>query len=235
MSTEITSGVSMPGFTWSYSQLSNFETCPKRYYHYNVAKDVTEPESEPVKQGNALHEVFRARVEKGDRLPLGYAQYEDNLGRLANAHGEIKCEQQLALTDEFKPVSWFGKGVWVRGVLDYVVIHENSHGAGVVDYKTGRMKDNPDDVDYTQLQLMALILFQHVPGLDRVKAAFWYTQANQMLQRDYYRSDSANLWGEILPRVRRVVEARRQQEYPPKPNYLCRKWCAVVSCPYHGK
>ena len=56
---------------WSYSALKNFETCAKRYYHYNVAKDVREPESEQLLAGNQLHAHFEARISKGVPLPAG--------------------------------------------------------------------------------------------------------------------------------------------------------------------
>ena len=36
----------MKPITWSYSNLSLFQQCPKKYYHLRVAKDFKEPESE---------------------------------------------------------------------------------------------------------------------------------------------------------------------------------------------
>ena len=33
-------------FAWSYSKLKNFETCPKRSWHLDVARDIKEPEGE---------------------------------------------------------------------------------------------------------------------------------------------------------------------------------------------
>ena len=49
---------------WSYSSITLFDQCPKKYYHLKVAKDVSEPESEAMRYGKDLHlaEIGRAHV-----------------------------------------------------------------------------------------------------------------------------------------------------------------------------
>jgi hypothetical protein len=214
-------------FTWSYSQLKNAETCLKRYYHYNVAKDVVEPETEQLREGNRLHKVFDLRL-KGQPLPLGYTQYEPLLARIVNAPGVTHSEQKLALTSEFKPSAFFGKAVWFRTVIDAAKIREDGT-ATVFDWKTGKPNE-----DLTQLQLMAVTLFHHDPKLLRVKAALVFVAHDEIEQAEFVREDLTEIWGEILPRVKRLQQARDTQEYPPRPSGLCRKYCAVASCPYHG-
>ena len=44
-------------FSWSYTKLKNYETCPKRHFHYDVRKDIKEPE------GEARREGYRKRAE----------------------------------------------------------------------------------------------------------------------------------------------------------------------------
>ena len=122
-------------FSWSYSVLKNWETCPKRYYHYNVAKDVKEPETDQLREGNQLHKHFENRVKTQTPLPLGYKQYEPLLAKLIAAPGETYAEQKLALTSSFTPTTFFGKGAWFRTVIDFTKI--NGKIATVVDYKTG--------------------------------------------------------------------------------------------------
>ena len=41
------------GFTWSFSKLRAFEVCSKRFYHYEILKDVKEPESRALVEGAA--------------------------------------------------------------------------------------------------------------------------------------------------------------------------------------
>ena len=39
-------------FAWSYSRLKNFEVCPKRHFHVDIAKDFREEEGESLVWGN---------------------------------------------------------------------------------------------------------------------------------------------------------------------------------------
>ena len=215
-------------FSWSYSVLKNWETCPKRYYHYNVAKDVKEPETDQLREGNQLHKHFENRVKTQTPLPLGYKQYEPLLAKLIAAPGETYAEQKLALTSSFTPTTFFGKGAWFRTVIDFTKI--NGKIATVVDYKTGKVAS-----DTTQLQLMSATLFAADPQIQRVKAALLFVAHGQMEREEFVRGDLTEIWGEILPRVKMVERARAAQHYPPTPSGLCRKYCAVVSCPHHGR
>jgi hypothetical protein len=225
----ITTVANVPGFTWSYSVLKNYETCPRRYHAYNVARDVTEPESDAIKQGHAVHAAFKARVAEGAKLPLGMGMHEPMLAKLAAAPGEIHTEQKLGLSSAFAPTSFNGKGIWFRIVLDYANVRPDGT-ATVIDYKTGRVAE-----DITQLELSAATLFAHDARIQRVKAALVFVSHEQIEQAEFVREQTTEIWSGILPRVRKVVEARQRQDYPPKPGGLCKRYCAVVSCPFHGK
>lgn len=215
-------------FTWSYSRLKNFETCPKRHYHYDIAKDIREPETSQISEGNAVHKALELRVRTKQKLPLGMTQYEPIIVKLTSLPGEIYAEQKLAITKDFQPVGFFGKGVWFRTVLDFCVV--NGKTAAVIDYKTGKPSE-----DTTQLQLLSATIMHHQPDVERVKARLLFLNHDHVEQADYTRADLTGIWGSILPRVRQVQQAAVDQEYPPKPGGLCRRYCAVQSCPYHGR
>lgn len=215
-------------FSWSYSQLKNFETCPKRYYHYNVAKDVVEPESAQLREGNDLHKAFELRLKDGIPLELPYAPHEAMLSRIYQAPGKGFTEQKLAFSSTFQPTTYFGRGVWFRTQIDYAKVVDDK--AAIFDWKTGKPKD-----DLTQLQLMAAAMFIHMPTLQRVKSALVFVQHEQVERAEFERGDLTEIWGDILPRVKLVERARSTQTYPPKPGGLCKSWCAVTSCPFHGQ
>lgn len=217
----------VPGFAWSYSQLKNYETCPKRYYHYNVAKDVVEPSTSQLDAGNELHDAFDKRL-KGKPMPMGYAQYESLLARILAADGTTYAEQKLAITSAFAPTTFFGKGAWLRTVIDCVKV--NGSVATAFDWKTGKPA-----TDMTQCQLVAATVFIHQPQVMRVKTALVFVNYDKIEPEVFTRDGLTEIWGEILPRVKVVERARATQEYPPKPSGLCKKYCHVLSCPYHGK
>lgn len=215
-------------FAWSYSALKNFETCQKRYLHYNVRKDVVEPETPQLAEGNALHKHFADRLSKGMPLPLGYGMHEPLLARIAAAPGTLAVEQKLAITAEFRPATYFARDVWFRTVVDAGKTHEGR--CTVFDWKTGKQVS-----DDTQLALMAATIMAHDPGVQRVKAALVYVNHGGIEQAEYTRDSLVEIWNDIIPRVRAIEKAAATQTYHPKPSGLCRRYCAVVSCPYHGK
>lgn len=214
-------------FTWSYSALTNFETCPKQFYHYKILKDVSDVHSANI-AGSDDHAHFEARVKHGTPLPLDLARFEGLITSLVEAPGKIYAEQKLALTSSFTPTGFFAKNVWFRTVIDCTQV--NGGRAVAIDWKTGKPKE-----DITQLQLISATLFYHMPALAEVRSALMFLGHNETVRRDYYRSDLTGIWAGILPRVKKLEQARQAQEYPPTPNGLCRKWCKVVSCPFHGR
>ena len=216
-------------FSWSYSQLKNFETCAKRYYHYDLAKDVRDPETDAIREGNVLHKAFEQRVAKGVELPPGMARYEPLLAEIVEAPGTAYVEQKLALTSSFQPSEYFGPAVWFRTVVDLAKVREDGV-ATVVDYKSGKVATDP-----TQLELIAMTVFAHMPKVHEVRAALAFVVHQHIDARSYTRNDITPVWSGILPRVRALEKARATQEFPPTPSGLCRRWCGVTSCPYHGK
>lgn len=214
-------------FSWSYSKIKNFETCPKRHYHYDIAKDIREAESGALKAGHEMHLAFEDRLRKQKALPLGLAQHEPWITKLIEAPGDNYGEQKLAITKEFKPTAYFSNVAWFRTVIDFCKLRKSD--AIIVDYKSGKPAE-----DETQLALMSATIFHYAQHIKRVKAALLFTSHDVLVPKSYVRSDLPLIWNEILPRVKAVEKAEATQEYPPKPSGLCVNYCGVTSCPYHG-
>jgi hypothetical protein len=216
-------------FSWSFSRLRNFETCAKRHYHYDVAKDVGDTNNTPVLlAGHALHKAFELRVRNGTKLPLDMTQHEPLLARLVDAPGETYAEQDLALTDKFKPTGWRSKAAWFRAKLDFTKV--NGALATVLDWKTGKVASEP-----TQLELQAVTIMHYLPEIKTVKSAFMFVNHDKVIPSIFTRNDVPQIWGGILPRVRKLEAAYDNQEFPAQPNGLCKRYCQVTSCPYHGE
>jgi hypothetical protein len=224
-----TPAVKAKPFAWSYSQLNNFETCPRRYQAYSVTREVVEPESENIRYGKTVHVAFEARVAFGEKLPLGMGMYEPMLASLASAPGQVHAERKLAIDRNFQPAPWFAPATWFRQVLDYTNLRDDGV-AVTVDYKTGKPKE-----DVTQLQLAAATIFAHDPDVQRVRAALLFVGYEQTERADFGREQLGEIWGEILPRVNALERARTENAFPPRPGGLCRRYCGVKSCPFNGK
>ena len=215
-------------FAWSYSKLKNFETCPKRHWHVDVARDVKEEEGEALLWGNAVHKALADRVASSEPLPKTMTDYEKWAERILTGQGNIYVEQKLAINKDFSPTSWFGDDAWYRGIGD--VIKVVGPVALIIDYKTGKILE-----DGVQLALMAACVFAHYPSVQKVRSEFVWLKEDATTRADFAREDMAKIWRDLWPRIEALEEAHKTMTYPAKPGGLCKRWCPVKQCPHHGE
>jgi len=216
--------------SWSISALKSFESCPRKHYEMNVQKNFQDKPSDVMAWGNDVHKAFENFLRDGKRPPIGMRQYTPMLEALADQPGEKLIEQKLALSEVFSPTTWFARNVWVRTIIDYAVV--NGAKAVIVDIKTGKVRE-----DYDQLALMAAVMFNHVEELEQITAMFIWTQEEwpaNISKVTYTREELPQLWERFMKREEIYQDAHRNTDFPPKPSGLCRNWCAVSTCPYHG-
>ena len=90
--------------TWSYSNLSLYQQCPKKYYHLKIAKDITEAPSEAIAFGNKIHKIAQEYVENDKPIPAEYVDaMQGPLDKLKAMSGIKLCENKLGLTADLKP------------------------------------------------------------------------------------------------------------------------------------
>jgi hypothetical protein len=223
----VTTGGKPKAFAWSYSKLKNYETCPKRYYNIDVAKLVKEEESEQLAYGNTLHKVLAEAISGKAPLPDHFRHMQGWVDKLSRTDGKILVEQQLAIDADFAPTEWFSKTAWYRGIADVIKIV--GPVAVVLDWKTGKILE-----DGVQLALMAQCVFAHHPDIQKIRTEFVWLKEDATTRADFTRDDMVKVWAGLMPRVQTLEQAHKAANCPPKPGYLCRKWCPVDACPHHG-
>lgn len=215
-------------FAWSYSKLKNFETCPKRHWHIDIQRDVKEEESEHLTWGNYAHKALAERLSKNTPLPNDLTKFEKWAERILSTPGDIMVEQKLAIDKSFGQCSWFGPQAWYRAIGD--VIKVNGPVALVGDWKTGKILE-----DSVQLALAAACVFAHYPEVMAVRSEFIWLKHDASTRETFKREEMATFWRGLWPRIETLKQAHEKQEYPPKPNGLCKRWCPVVKCPHYGE
>jgi hypothetical protein len=101
--------------------------------------------------------------------------------------------------------------------------------AVVLDWKTGKILE-----DGIQLALMAQCVFAHHPDIQKIRTEFVWLKEDATTRADFTREDMVKVWAGLMPRVQTLEDAHKSAHFPPKPGYLCRKWCPVDACPNHG-
>jgi len=215
----------MANITWSYSSLSLYQQCPKKYYHLKVAKDIKEPLSEAITFGNTIHKVAEEYVARGTPVPEKYKEIEPALESIRNMQGDKLCENKLGLTADLKPCGFFDKGVWWRGIADIIILQGDK--ALTIDYKTGKSSKY---ADLKQLEVLSLAIFKHFPQVKKVKAGLMFLFADDFVKADYHSDAQDELWGPWVSDVGQLQSSVENKVWNAKPNFTCRGWCPVVSC-----
>lgn len=216
-------------FSWSYSKLKNYRTCPRRYYDIDVTKKYQEDFNSPaLKWGDEVHKAFERRIGKNIPFPSDMAEFEDAAVRLLAVPGKRYTEQQLAIRADFSPCEWFAKDAWFRAITDLLII--NGPVALAIDYKTGKILE-----DSEQLALNAETIFSHFPEVMAVRTEFWWLKEDAATREDFQRKNRKQVWQKILPEVTTLKAAHDTLSFPPKPSGLCRNHCIVIDCPHNGR
>ena len=215
--------------TWSYSNLSLYQQCPKKYYHLRVAKDVKEAPSEALSFGNEIHKIAQEYIESGKPIPQKYVEVlQAPLDRLKAMDGQKLCENKLGLTADLKPCGFFDKQVWWRGIADIIILQDDK--AFTVDYKTGKSSKY---ADLKQLEVLSLAIFKHFPHVKKVKAGLMFLFAEDFVKADYHADQQDELWSPWFSEVGLLEDSVNSGVWNAKPNFTCRGYCPVTSCAHN--
>jgi PD-(D/E)XK nuclease superfamily len=219
-----------PTFTWSYSSLSLFQQCPKKYYHLRVKKDIVEPQSEQMLYGTVAHKAAEDYVRDGTPLAPHLAYMQPTLDALKNRQGEKLCEYRLGLTEALEPCEFFAKDVWWRGIADLMIMEEDET-ARVVDYKTGKSQY----ADTKQLEILSLAIFKHFPKIKTIKSGLVFIVHPAFVQAAFTKDKEEELWQYWKAETDRLGLCYKNDVWNPSRNFTCKAWCPVLDCAHNGK
>tara|TARA_R110000822_G_scaffold36783_6_gene103364 strand:+ start:152 stop:808 length:657 start_codon:yes stop_codon:yes gene_type:complete len=212
-------------YTWSFSSLKDYVNCPKQYQEIKVLKRFSKRATSEMTYGTVVHKACEDYVADDTPLAKNYEQFKPVLDVLKDIAGTRYPEQKLALDIE-KSACEYGKGYWVRGIVDLLIIDGDT--AFIVDYKTGSAK-YPDP---KQLKLMALMTFAHHPKVNTIKAGLLFIVHNSFLTEEYKREDIDSLWGAFTGDLQRLSASFETDVWNPNPTPLC-GWCPVKTCDFY--
>lgn len=219
-----------PLFTWSYSSLSLFQQCPKKYYHLRVKKDIVEPKSEQMLYGTIAHKAAEDYIRDGTELDPQFKYMQPTLDALKNREGEKLCEYRLGLTEALEPCEFFAPNVWWRGIADLMIM-EGEDTARVVDYKTGKSQY----ADTKQLEILALAIFKHFPHIKTIKTGLVFIVHPAFIQAEFTKEKEEELWTYWKAETNRLAGCYKNEVWNPSKNFTCKAWCPVVDCAHNGK
>jgi hypothetical protein len=214
---------------WSYSALTAYETCPRRYELTRVSKKVVEPQTEATLWGNQVHKALELFAKGEKPLPPDLAAYERYVRKIQSYEGKRVVEERIALDKNFRPTKWMAKDVWVRGIIDIGVV--GSEKAYLLDWKTGKRKPDSD-----QLMLFAALAFAIYPWIEKVTTGFIWLKSGEFDKEVFTRDQLPEIWNVFMPRLQRLAISYEDNKWTPKPSGLCKNWCPVgrSNCEFCG-
>lgn len=233
-----------PRFTWSYTALQEFLTCPASWAAKRFYKLFKEGETDAMRVGNLIH----ATAEHYLRRALGMSFKESEISpvylpmvqkycdALLASGAELYPEREICFTNKFKPCGWKDwDTVWVRSKVD--VTAKKGLRLSILDWKSGKFKE-----DFLQLKMFA-VFCALTPGFEDVQEfdpKFIFLKETDpkknilRLAQPIQRSELKGILQEIMVVVRRMEEAWVSENFPCKKNGLCRQYCLNHLCPHCG-
>lgn len=230
----------------SYSHVDMYEKCPKQYMYRYILRLPTEPSpalafgstvhntlleyykryNQPDLQGDALDVETLISIYEDKWIRRGYENLKHETlrkeygeARLREFHAEMmgKGEDPIELEKKFVyKLDTFS----LSGTIDRIdLVEELDDGTKVVDildYKTGKVKEDRDVAKNLQLALYTHIA-QELFGYKVRNASLIFVEHNEI--------KSANIEGELieeaLTKVRETVRGIREGHFDPEPGFFC--------------
>lgn len=223
-------------FSWSLSALQAYELCPRKYAAARFYYTTPYVESEAARWGNRVHKAAEdyinilARRTPAKRLDdTALAPVLSYVDAMFGAGLKPVAELEVTLNEQMKSVGWWDGDAWLRLKVDVVVPAGNT--IFIYDWKTGRPKDDPDQL---KLYIAAMHTAGHLAKVYDGRLIWLKDGTTSGLGGPIGVKEIPNIWEGFLPRVRRIQLAWEREQFPARRNFLCRKWCEVKDCPHCG-
>jgi hypothetical protein len=212
----------------SYSSLTTFEKCARKFYRTRVLKDVVDTSGPEAHYGTDFHTAAEQFIRDDTPMPGRFQSMQPTVEAIKKLPGEQFVELKFALKktpEGYAPAGFFDDDVHIRGIADVAVV--NGVNGRLVDWKTGK---SARYADIRQLDIMAGCMFVYFPTLETIKSALVYVVSGELIPKEHYWEKMDEYLG-ALDEPRAGLEAAYQNGvWNPTPSGLCNGWCPVQDC-----
>lgn len=216
-----------PIIAWSYSALSTYENCPRKYWATKVEKLVDDRNKFSIR-GDDEHKSIETYMKTGAGLAQNLDPIKPVFDKLRSAPGDQYVEYQMTLDRDMTPCRWNDwNRAWVRGAGDYVKV--NGTHATYIDWKSGKPRKDTQE----QIELVSLLLFRHFENVKTVSGSMFYYRHGKITPPHVVaREQEPQLWDGFIRRVKEMEQSKVNDNWPTNPNPLC-GWCPYTACPHN--
>ena len=206
--------------TWSYSRLSVFEQCPKRYYYASIEKIPT-PQHPAALRGTNIHNDAELYIKGEGELTKPLEQFKEGFEQLREGYidGDVSVEEDWAFDIQWQPAGWKEENTWCRYKIDAYV--KKPDRTVVIDFKTGRYMGN-EETHEQQCALYAVATYHRDPSIENLQAELWYLDHGKISRHSYTVEEIKERQKVFHNRALKLTEAT---DYPAKASVQNCKWC----------
>jgi hypothetical protein len=214
----------------SHTMLKTFDNCPWKGFRMYISKDLPKLEqTREMQLGSAVHKALAAFISRGRPLPEEFRKYETLASPLGREQPSTFTELPLAVDRNGQPCGFFDDGVFCRGYGDVVVIRNNR--AAVFDWKTGKKREDPDE-----LRLHGMMLNASHPELKSIIGHYvWLKNVDlgvPSIGSAHDVSDTTATWQGLEQQMDEIEHMLINNNFPKQPNPLC-GYCPVHDCEHN--
>lgn len=214
---------------WSWSRYSDYKLCPLKAKLAHIDK-IREPKNQAMMRGAEIHDKARDFI-KGiiKKLPAELASFKDEFSKLKRLYkkkilGAI-VEEDWAYRKDWTQTAWNDWAeCYLRVKLD-VAYYEDEETLIMIDWKTGKFREEMHEEYMEQLELYALAALMLLPHVYKVKPLLKYTDLGQTFPTGkslvFDRREVSALKKTWEKRLRPMMN---DTVFAPRPNDKCR-WC----------
>lgn len=220
----------------SWSRLSDFQSCPRKFYLKYIEK-AFKPEEKSIHliKGEQLHKQLENYVvakNGGGEMPPGFSpNVQETLpfvDKLFASFSQVHPEAQVAADVKWGPQEWFGANVAWRAIWDVIAI--NSDQIFIGDYKSGRVYDYGSS--YGQLHLSAVMALNRY-NVDKVHVAYIYIEHKKITKFTVSQNERSQVQAHFDEWYDKV---NAEKDFKATPNEYC-KYCPAnkAQCQFSRK
>ncbi len=212
---------------FSPTQVSTYDLCPRQFQAKYITKEVKFVQNPHAKFGDMVHKQIEDFL--NDDKPVE-PMLESLAQLLAKHKGKLVCaEIALGRSSKGESVPQYDKTAWINSKIDAVYTNADETVIVGFDWKTGKAKEAAIQSDMNAAVLAA----KYKGTAKKIVMVFVHLFHNKVYVTEYNPAQLAipHTFGKIL----NLEQAIREDNFPPKPNGLCKKWCDVIKCSYNGR
>ena len=224
---------------YSFSRMSTFESCPKKFeFSYILKPPIEQKPQIALNKGSYIHHCLELyptkpsefftlneqQIEEYNDIIKNYLNSEVSINILSEIN--IGKEIDFGLTKDFKMCSFNDKSALMRGSIDRLNMYGNNQDKlHVVDYKSGKVKEEKWQ-SYKQVMLYAIWIFRNpiFNSVQEVKGGYVYVEHNVTNDKIFYRNELLDYINEYIKTIKSIEHAGEINSFSKKETRLC-DWC----------